>query len=87
LTLDGLRSSRVLITGASGFLGRYVREALLKSGVPAINVLAPTHAEVDLVSAPQVVAMYEWLRPDLVIHLAARVGGIGANRAEPGRFF
>jgi len=76
---------RVVVTGGAGFLGRYVVAGLRRRGTRHIHV--PRSAEYDLVSLDGVVRMYKDMKPDLVIHLAAVVGGIGANRAHPGEFF
>lgn len=76
---------RVTVTGGAGFLGTVVCERLAGRGVGAIDV--PRRAEYDLTREADVARMYEVLRPDIVIHLAAEVGGIGANRDHPGRFF
>jgi GDP-L-fucose synthase len=75
--------SRVLVTGGSGFLGSRV---LARLG-PDCDVVAPRSAECDLRDPAQTRALLERQSPDLVIHLAAVVGGIGANMASPGRFF
>lgn len=80
-----LTHKRILITGGSGFLGQHVRLALERRG--CTTIFTPRKADYDLTREPAVVNMYRDLRPELVIHLAAVVGGIGANRAEPGRFF
>ena len=80
-----LRDARVVVTGGSGFLGRRVVAALEGRGCAA--VIAPRSAHYDLRVREQVVRLYADARPDVVIHLAAVVGGIGANRANPGRFF
>src|SRR5262245_48286056 len=77
--------SRVVVTGGSGFLGTYVVEELRGRGVDYIFV--PRRKEYDLVKVEDVRRMYDDTEPDLVIHLAAVVGGIGANRENPGRFF
>jgi GDP-L-fucose synthase len=77
--------SRVVVTGGSGFLGTYVVEELRGRGVDYIFV--PRRKKYDLVKVEDVRRMYDDTEPDLVIHLAAVVGGIGANRANPGRFF
>jgi GDP-L-fucose synthase len=79
-----LASKRVVVTGGHGFLGRHVVAALETRGC---TVLAPRKAQYDLTREPDVERMYADLEPDIVIHLAAVVGGIGANRDSPGRFF
>ena len=76
---------RVVVTGGAGFLGGYVTEGLRKRG--GRNILVPKIEDYDLVRAEDIVRMYEDMRPDIVIHLAAVVGGIGANREHPGEFF
>src|SRR5713101_1638628 len=80
-----LAQPRVLVTGGSGFLGKHVLDVLAQRGYQ--NVLAPKHAEYDLTRADQVAACVRDLHPDAIVHLAAVVGGIGANRARPGEFF
>src|SRR5579859_7280509 len=77
--------SRVLVTGGSGFLGKQLLQVLAERGYQ--HVLAPRHTDYDLTRADQVVACVADLRPDAIVHLAAVVGGIGANRARPGEFF
>jgi GDP-L-fucose synthase len=79
-----LEGRRTCVTGGEGFLGRRVVAELVARGA---DVAVARHADYDLVDRAAVDRMYRELRPDLVIHLAAVVGGIGANRAEPGRFF
>lgn len=79
------KGRRVLVTGGHGFLGSHLVDQLRKFE-PAV-LFAPTHDEFDLTEQDQVRALFRELRPDLVIHLAAEVGGIGANRERPGRFF
>lgn len=74
----------VLVTGASGFLGRAVLAGLKRRGVDATtNLVAPSSAECDLRRVDDVDTLFSAARPDVVIHLAARVGGIGANMARP----
>jgi len=76
---------RVLVTGGSGFLGSFVVEKLQERGCK--DVFVPRSKDYDLVDMEAVKRVYKDAKPDIVIHLAARVGGIGANRENPGRFF
>jgi GDP-L-fucose synthase len=82
-----LSGRRIVVTGGAGFLGRYVREELQRQGAAADNVLVPHVEQYDLTQESAVERMYADFRPAVVIHLAAEVGGIGANRERPGRFF
>jgi len=77
--------SRVVVTGGSGFLGRFVVEELRAHG--AAEVFVPRSREYDLRDRDAIRRMLADARPDVVIHLAAVVGGIGANRENLGRFF
>ena len=77
----------IVITGGAGFLGLHVQAELKRHGVPESQILVPLVEEYDLTRESAVSRMYERMRPTVVIHLAAEVGGIGANRASPGRFF
>jgi GDP-L-fucose synthase len=79
-----LTSKRVLLTGGSGFLGRHVHEALRSHGVT--DVVVPRKAEYDLTQEEAAARVFRDHRPAVVIHLAAIVGGIGANRERPGEF-
>ena len=79
------RKRRVAVTGGQGFLGSYVVERLKGRGTKEVSV--PSHAQYDLRRLDAVERMYRDMRPDIVIHLAAVVGGIGANRERPGEFF
>jgi len=76
---------RIVVTGGAGFLGGFVLEKLTARG--AAHILVPHEKEYDLTQLPAVRRMYDDMRPDVVIHLAARVGGIEANRRRPGEFF
>ena len=82
-----LRKKKVVVTGGAGFLGFAVMEKLRQRGCPPASIVAVRKAEFDLVHEEQVRRMYEAHRPDVVIHLAAVVGGIGANRENPGSFY
>jgi GDP-L-fucose synthase len=75
----------VLITGGAGFLGSFVIEKLKERGCK--NIFVPRSRDYNLVEMEAVKKLYQDARPDIVIHLAAKVGGIGANRSNPGKFF
>ncbi len=76
---------RVVVTGGAGFLGRWVVQKLQERG--ATDVFVPRSCDYDLRDLAAIRRLLADVRPDLVIHLAARVGGIGANRAHPAEFF
>ena len=76
---------RVMVTGGAGFLGTHLVDKLKERGCE--HIFVPRSKDYDLVTADGVDRAYDDARPDLVIHLAAVVGGIGANQAQPGRFF
>ena len=78
-------SKKVVVTGGAGFLGSFVVEKLRERGCKEIVV--PRNRDYDLVSMEAVQRLYRDARPNLVLHLAAKVGGIGANQANPGKFF
>lgn len=83
--IDKFPYERVVVTGGAGFLGSYVVEKLRQRGVK--NIFIPRSRNYDLVNAEDVRRLYDDAQPDLVIHLAAVVGGIGANRVNPGKYF
>jgi len=75
---------RTLVTGGGGFLGSYVVERLRTEG---LEPFVPRRRDYDLTEHADVVRLFADARPELVLHLAAEVGGIGANRANPGRYW
>ncbi|CDM65084.1 GDP-L-fucose synthase family protein [Pyrinomonas methylaliphatogenes] len=79
------QKKRVVVTGGAGFLGSFVVEKLQERGCR--EIIVPRSREYDLRNRDAIVKLYEVTRPHIVIHLAAVVGGIGANRRNPGRFF
>jgi GDP-L-fucose synthase len=83
--MSSWHSRRVLLTGGGGFLGGFLRARIEKEEPAAL--FAPRKSELDLLDAGAVRAWLAEHRPNLIIHGAATVGGIGANRAHPGRFF
>jgi GDP-L-fucose synthase len=76
---------RYLITGGAGFLGSFLIENLRRRGIT--DIFVPHIQDYDLTREAVVQRLYDEQKPDVVIHLAAEVGGIGANRANPGRYF
>ena len=80
--IDG---KRIVVTGGAGFLGSFLCEQLEAAG--AGELIIPRRADYDLTEQDAVRQLYADAKPDMVIHLAAEVGGIGANRANPGRYF
>jgi len=82
-----LSTKRIVVTGGAGFLGTAVCRLLRDRGVPDDRVIVPRRPDFDLTVEADVARLYAEARPDVVIHLAAEVGGIGANMAHPGRFF
>ena len=82
-----LSKERIVVTGGAGFLGRCLLRRLREAGAEPDQLLVPHIEDFDLTGEPDVERMYAEMRPSVVIHLAAEVGGIGANQANPGRFF
>jgi GDP-L-fucose synthase len=80
-----LEHKRVVVTGGAGFLGSHLVARLREKGCAEIFV--PRSADYDLVDRDAVRKLYRETRPDVVFHLAARVGGIGANEKNPGKYF
>lgn len=84
MTLE-LPQQRIVVTGGSGFLGRALTEGLRQRGCHQLAV--PSHADYDLLDPRAVARLFADFQPQVIFHLAAQVGGIGANQREPGRFF
>ena len=84
MTLD-IAKAKIIVTGGAGFLGCHVVEEFKRRG--AREIMVPEYPAVDLRERDSVRHLLESTRPDLIVHLAASVGGIGANRASPGTFF
>jgi GDP-L-fucose synthase len=80
-----ISSKRIMVTGGAGFLGSFVVEKLKARGCK--NIFIPRSSQYDFTLPEAVKAAYDYSRPEIVIHLAAKVGGIGANRENPGKFF
>jgi len=83
--MDFFSDKKIIVTGGCGFLGRH-----LKSQLETLNpkqIIAPSKNDYDLCKLESIIDLYESSKADIVIHLAASVGGIGANRDNPGKFF
>jgi GDP-L-fucose synthase len=79
------KDKRVIVTGGAGFLGSYVVDKLKERG--GNNIFVPLVEDYDLTKEKNIIKLYQDYPADIVIHLAAVVGGIGANRENPGKFF
>ena len=79
------KSDRIVITGGAGFLGSFVVEKLKARGYT--NLIIPRRREYDLTHEAGAQKLYKDFKPEVILHLAAEVGGIGANRDNPGRYF
>jgi len=80
-----LSKKRIMLTGGAGFLGFFVTEKLKARGCK--HIFIPKEQDYDLTKDAAIEAAFKASKPDMVIHLAAKVGGIGANRENPGSFF
>ena len=78
-------NDRIVITGGAGFVGGFIVDQLTARGYK--NLFIPRRKDFELTHEADVARLYKEFRPDIVLHLAAEVGGIGANRDNPGRFF
>jgi GDP-L-fucose synthase len=78
-------NDKIVITGGAGFLGSFVIQRLQSQGYT--NLVSLRKKDFDLTHEAEVDRLYQTLKPDVILHLAAEVGGIGANRDNPGRFF
>src|SRR6185369_15725991 len=82
---EGFPYQRIVVTGGAGFLGRFIVERL--RAFSGVEVFVPRSADYNLVEAADIKRLFADTSPDIVIHLAAVVGGIGANQKNPGKFF
>jgi GDP-L-fucose synthase len=83
--MSGVQGKRVIVTGGAGFLGREVCSAL--SDYCPAEIFVPRSREFDLRDRDDINRLLDVVKPDIIVHLAAVVGGIGANRLNPGRYF
>src|SRR6058998_2364890 len=79
------KNDRIAVTGGGGFLGSFILEQLSQRGYS--DVVSVRRKDFDLTREDDAERLYTEIKPDVVLHLAAEVGGIGANRDNPGRYF
>ncbi|HHI04338.1 MAG TPA: GDP-L-fucose synthase [Candidatus Woesearchaeota archaeon] len=80
-------NKKIIVTGGAGFLGKHIVRKLIERGVSKDNIFIPYHKEYDLRKEQDIKRMFSDFKADIVIHLAAKVGGIGLNREKPGELF
>ena len=80
-----LKDKKIIVTGGAGFLGSFIIEKLNARG--CMNVFVPKIEEYDLRDRDAIIKLFNKEKPEVIIHLAAVVGGIGANRENPGKYF
>lgn len=78
---------KIALTGGAGFLGRFVHSELISRGICSKDIVIVRKQNYDLTKQQDVTKLYDDIKPSVVVHLAAEVGGIGANMANPGRYF
>ena len=79
------QGKKILITGGNGFVGKSVLEILAKKDI--LEIISPKSSEYDLTVEKDVIRLFKDNKPDYVIHLAGKVGGVLANKMSPGEFF